>query len=73
MTSQIKKTAYRLLLGVMLLSFTVASCNNKKEKKEEPSTTDTLKPAPEPAPVQPIDTTGKKKDSLDDKPVKPGE
>lgn len=70
MTNQIKKTAYRLLLGVMLLSFTVAACNNKKEKKEEPATTDTLKPAP--PPVQPIDTTGKK-DSLDDKPVKPGE
>lgn len=75
MTSQIKKTAYRLLLGVLLISFTVASCNNKKDKKEEPATGDTLKPAttePTTTPTQTPDSTGKV-DTLGDKPVKPGE
>lgn len=69
MTRPIKQTAYRFLLGVLLLSFTVVSCNNKKEKKEEAPTEETKT---EPAPsggdsiTQPVDT-------LDTRPVKPGE
>lgn len=69
MTSSIKLTAYRFLLGALLLSFAVASCNNKKDKKED---TPTEEVKTEPAPsggdsvTQPVDT-------LDTRPVKPGE
>lgn len=72
MTSQIKKTAFRFLLGAMLLSFAVVACNNKKDKKEEPSGPDTTKVVAPPA--QTPDSTGKNTgDTLNDKPVKPGE
>lgn len=72
MTSQIKKTALRLLLGAAFLSFVVAACNNKKDKKEEPKGGDTTTVTAPPAPM-PANDTMPKGDSLDDKPVKPGE
>ncbi len=69
MTSSIRLTAYRLLLGAMFLSFAVASCNNKKDKKEE-AHTEEVKTEPAPSGgdsiTQPVDT-------LDTRPVKPGE
>lgn len=71
MNSQIKKTAYRLLLGAFLFSFVVA-CNSKKDKKEEPPKEDTTKvETPPPAPMP--DTTKMDKDTADTRPVKPGE
>lgn len=36
MTSQISKTAYKIILGAFILGFTVVACNNNKggDKKE---------------------------------------
>ena len=69
MTNKMPKSAYQILLGFLILTFTVVACNSKKEedKKETPTET-TVKPAD----VTPPSTgysTGKK-DSIVEKPVK---
>jgi hypothetical protein len=70
MTNKMPKAAYQILLGFLVLAFTVVACNNKKDgdKKETPPDTATVKPADQTPP--PADDTVKKKDSLGDKPVK---
>lgn len=66
-----RKTISKILLGAFLLSLVTVACNSKKDKKEEPPKEDTTKV--EPAPPATTDTTAKKGDTLDTRPVKPGE
>jgi hypothetical protein len=72
MTSQTKRTAYRLLMGAFMLSLVTVACNNKKDKKVEVTTEDTTKVDTTPPPP-PMDTAGMDKDTADTRPVKPGE
>ena len=61
MTNKMPKSAYQILLGVLMLTFTVVACNSKKDgdKTETPPDTASVKPADvTPAPTQ--DTTAKK-------------
>ena len=44
MTNKMPKPAYQILLGVLILTFTVIACNNKKEEKKDVIVTDTVKP-----------------------------
>jgi len=66
MTNKVSKSAYQILLGFLMLSFTVVACNNNKEEKKEPvpDTPVVVKPVE----MEPIDTT--KKDTLTERPVK---
>lgn len=66
MTKKVSKSAYQILLGFLMLSFTVVACNNNKEEKKEPvpDTPVVVKPVE----TEPIDTT--KKDTLTERPVK---
>lgn len=66
-----RKTISRVLAGVVLLSVMAVACNNKKDKKEEPPKEDTVTKT-EPV-TNPPDTTVKTGDTLDTRPVKPGE
>jgi hypothetical protein len=60
------KFFFQIILGIFMLSFAVAACNNNSEKKE---TTDST--------TMPMDTTKmmdtSKMDTGSTKPVKPGE
>ena len=60
MTNKIPKPAYQVLLGFLMLAFTVVACNNKKEgnKKEPPPDTVTVMPAD--TLPSPVDTVKKK-------------
>ena len=63
------KPAYRIILGVFLLSFVVASCGDKKAKEKE-TTKDTIQ-------VKPVDpgttpSTPSAPDTVGKKPVDPG-
>lgn len=69
MATQLKPTAYRFLLGVLLFTFVAASCNNKKEKEEPAQENTEQKVDPPPPPAQ--DTM--KMDTADTRPVKPGD
>ena len=79
MTNQLRKTAYRLALGVMLVSFTGVACNDSKTKetKEVTDTTstkmDNTVPPPPPMDTTAMKDTTKKKDTADTRPVKPGD
>ena len=73
MTSQAKKTAYRLLLGAFMFSLVAGACNNKKDKKEDTPKEDTVKVDSMPPPPPKDDTAGMDKDTADTRPVKPGE
>ena len=67
-----RKPLYQFLAGLFLVAAIAVSCNSKKDKKEEPVKTDTT--VVEPAPAPPVtDTTKKTGDTLDTRPVKPGE
>lgn len=66
MTNKIPKPAYQILLGFLMLAFTVVACNSKKEgdKKE---------PTPDTATIMPMDTASKMDaptDTAAKKPVK---
>jgi ABC-type oligopeptide transport system substrate-binding subunit len=39
MTSKMPKQAFKIFLGVLMLTFFVAACNNSGEKKETPKDT----------------------------------
>ena len=53
MNLKMPKSAYRLILGVILLSFVAASCGNKKAKeKEAPKDTVVKKPVDPGTPPQ---------------------
>lgn len=69
MASQLKKTAYKIILGVFMASFIVASCNNDGKEKKDDKMEDTTKVEQTPPP--PIDTT--KMDTADTRPVKTGD
>jgi hypothetical protein len=73
MTSQIQKTALKIMLGVCLIAFTLVACNNKGGNKKDDKPQDTAKvEAPPVAP--PKDTTQPEDTSvMDTRPVKPGE
>ncbi len=79
MTNQLRKTAYRFALGAMLVSFSVASCNDSKTKetKEVTDTTstkiDNTTPPPPPMDTTMTGDTTMKKDTADTRPVKPGD
>lgn len=67
MTNKVPKSAYQILLGFLMLSFTVVACNNNKEgdkKEPAPDTPTVVKPVE----TAPMDST--KKDSLSERPVK---
>ena len=68
-----RKTFGKLLLGAFALSLIAVACNNKKEeKKADAEVKDSTKV--EQAPPSTTDSTQKSGgDSLDTKPVKPGE
>ncbi len=69
MTNKMPRLAYQILLGVLMLSFTVVACNNKKsEKKETTTDSSTVKPTDQ---TQPVDTT--KGDTLKKRPTAPGD
>ena len=61
MTNKIPKPAYQVLLGFLMLAFTIVACNSKKEgnKKEPPPDTVTVMPA-DTLPPPPVDTVKKK-------------
>ena len=66
MTNKIPKPAYQILLGFLMLAFTVVACNSKKEG-------DKKDPAPDTATIKPVDDTAKKMeptDTVKKKPVK---
>ena len=65
MTNQIPKLATQILIGFLMLTFTVVACNNKKDKKTE-TTEDTVTVKPV-EPMPPIDTT--KMDTASTRPV----
>jgi|GEM_PF-5183299 len=48
MIKPIQQTAFRIILGLFMLTFVAVACNNKSEKKTDTDTTktnmDTLKP-----------------------------
>lgn len=75
MTNKMPKPAYQMLLGFLMLTFTVVACNNKKEgdKKEPPPDTavvkpiDTMVPPPTPPDTAKIQAPG---DTAKKKPVK---
>jgi len=69
MTNKMPKSAYRILLGFVMLTFTVVACNNKKgdDKKDAPPDTASVKPMDTPPPAQ---DTAAKKDTSVEKPVK---
>ena len=71
MIHQMRKTAYSVILGALMISFVFAACNSKKDKKDDAPTEDTTKVEPVPAPMP--DTTQMDKDTADTRPVKPGE
>lgn len=66
MTNKVPKFAYQILLGFLLLSFTVVACNNNKEGDKKEPVADT--PVVKPVDTMPVDTT--KKDTLTERPVK---
>ena len=64
MTNKIPKPAYQILLGFLMLAFTVVACNSKKEgdKKEPTPDTATIKPVDDTAmKMKPTDTVKKKR------------
>ena len=65
------KPAYRLILGVFLLTFIVASCDNKS-KKEKETTTDSITTKPVDPGTAPSTPDTMKTDSVTKKPVDPG-
>lgn len=71
-----RKNFGKILMAVIMLSVVAVACNNKKDKKDDAPKDDTtvVQPAPEPMPAGP-DSTGKPGggDTLDTRPVKPGE
>ena len=74
MNLKMPKPAYRIILGVFLLSFVVASCGNKKSSKEKESK-DTIKTKPvDPGLNEPVDpgTNPTTPDTIKKKPVDPG-
>ena len=62
------KPAYRIILGVFLLSFVVASCGNKKSKEKE-APKDTIMSKPVDPGTTPTPTAP---DTVKKKPVDPG-
>jgi len=79
MTNKTPKPVYQILLGFLMLAFTVVACNSKKEgdkKEPTPDTATVVKPADDapPPPPPPVDDTAKKtegpKDTAKPKPVK---
>ena len=63
----IRPTVSRIILGVFILAFAVAACNNKKSDESKESTMDTTtKMAPK------MDTGMHKMDTGSTKPVNPG-
>ncbi|MGQ0740628.1 MAG: hypothetical protein ACT4OJ_16385 [Bacteroidota bacterium] len=73
MTSQMRKTAFSVLLGALMVCFVFAACNNKKDKKDDTPKEDTTKVDMPPPPPPMDDTAGMDKDTADTRPVKPGE
>ncbi len=77
MNFKMPKPAYRIILGVSLLSFVVASCDNNKSSKEK-ETIDTIKVKPvDPGNLnEPVDPGNNRPDTMPDtiktKPVDPG-
>lgn len=69
MINKMPKSAYQILLGLFMLTFTVVACNSKKadEKKDAPMDTTAVK-SMDALPPAPIDTA--KKDASVEKPVK---
>ena len=74
MTNKTPKPAFQILLGFLLLAFTVVACNSKAEKKETVTDTTVVKPADDvPPPPPPVEDTAKKTgptDTAKKKPVK---
>ncbi len=56
MTNKIPKPAFQILLGFLLLAFTVVACNSKSDKKETVKDSVTVTPMDPP----PVDTAKKK-------------
>lgn len=72
MNLKMPKPAYRIILAVFLLSFVVASCNNKKKDKEK-ETKDTIQVKPvDPGTNNPSTPDTLKTDTISKKPVDPG-
>ena len=62
-----RPTLTRIILGLFIVAFTVAACNNKKSEENKESTMDTTsKMAPK------MDTGMQKMDTGSTKPVQPG-
>ncbi len=74
MISKKPKLIFKIMLAVLTLSFTVASCNGSADKKE---TTDSSTMKSDSMSAMPVDTTKMmdttKMDTAKPKPVKPGE
>ncbi len=77
MTNQLRKTAYRLAIGALLVSFVACNDSKTKETKEVTDTTstkmDNTTPPPPPMDTTKVMDTTKKKDTADTRPVKPGD
>jgi len=69
MTNKIPKPAFQILLGFLLLAFTVVACNSKSDKKETVQDSVTVTPM-DPSPL--MDTVKKMDptDTVKKKPVK---
>ena len=69
MIKPIQRTAYMILVGLFMLSFTMVACNNKSEKKTEE--TDTTKMMD--TTTKPMDTTSAMDTSMKPKPTEQGD
>lgn len=67
-----RKNFGKILMAVIMLSVVAVACNNKKDKKDDAPKEDTTTVQPAPAITAP-DTTKMDGDTMDTRPVKPGE
>ncbi len=74
MNLKMPKPAYRIILGVFLLSFVVASCGNKESTKNKETKKDTILVKPVDPGNEPVDpgTNQTAPDTIKQKPVDPG-
>ena len=74
MTNKMPRPVYQILLGFLMLAFTVVACNSKKEGDKKDPPPDTVVVTPVLPVLPPADDTAKKvlnpKDTVKKKPVK---
>ena len=70
MRSKMPKLAFQLVLGLLLMAFTFAACNNKKKDEKKIETDTTIQKPVDPGNLS--DTITTLMDTVTQKPVDPG-